>query len=96
MQVREVIGGLSSLLQIIHSVTKVAKFLNEVRESYNNVALNTTLVARQLTTIRAAHSEEEGIHNVNATMIANSRNNIELPGNTQRSSAASQPSEGQN
>lgn len=50
----EVIGGLSSILQIIDSVTRVAKRLNEVRESYNNVALNTTLVASQLSTIRAA------------------------------------------
>ena len=40
------------------------------------------------------HSEEEGIHNVDATIMANSRNSFELPGNTQRSSAASQPSEG--
>ena len=50
----EAIAGLSSILQVIHSVTKVAKRLNEVRESYNNVALNTTLVASQLSTIRAA------------------------------------------
>lgn len=50
----EVIGGLSAILQIIDSVTKVAKSLNEVRESYKNVALNTTLVASQLSTIRAA------------------------------------------
>ena len=41
-------------VEVIHSVTKVAKRLNEVRESYNNVALNTTLVASQLNTIRAA------------------------------------------
>ena len=32
----------------------MAKRLNEVRESYNNVALHTTLVASQLSTIRAA------------------------------------------
>ena len=50
----EVIAGISSILQIIDSVTKVAKRLNEVRQSYNNVALNTTLVASQLSTIRAA------------------------------------------
>ena len=50
----EVIAGLSSILQVIDSVTKVAKRLNEVRESYSNVALNTTLVASQLSTIRAA------------------------------------------
>lgn len=50
----EVVAGVSSILQVIESVTKVAKRLNEVRESYNNVALNTTLVASQLSTIRAA------------------------------------------
>ena len=50
----EVIAGLSSILQVVDSVTRVAKRLNEVRESYNNVALNTTLVASQLSTIRAA------------------------------------------
>ena len=50
----EVIAGISSIVQIIDSVTRVAKRLNEVRESYNNVALNTTLVASQLSTIRAA------------------------------------------
>ena len=50
----EVIAGISSILQIIDSVTKVTKRLNEVRQSYNNVALNTTLVASQLSTIRAA------------------------------------------
>lgn len=50
----EAIAGISSILQVIESVTKVAKRLNEVRESYNNVALNTTLVASQLSTIRAA------------------------------------------
>ncbi len=49
-----IIGGVASILQIISSVTRVAKSLNEVRESYDNVALNTTLVASQLSTIRAA------------------------------------------
>ena len=50
----EVIGGVSAILQVISSVTKVAKRLNEVAESYENVALNTTLVASQISTIRAA------------------------------------------
>ena len=50
----EVIASISSILQVIDSVTKVAKRLNEIRESYNNVALHTTLVASQLSTIRAA------------------------------------------
>lgn len=49
-----ILGGVSSILQIISSVTRLAKSLNEVRESYDNVALNTTLVASQLSTIRAA------------------------------------------
>ena len=40
--------------EVIDSVTKVAKRLNEIKESYNNVALNTALVASQLYTIRAA------------------------------------------
>ncbi len=40
--------------EVIDSVTKVAKRLNEIKESYNNVALNTALVASQLSTIRAA------------------------------------------
>ena len=39
------------------------------------------------------HSEEEGTHNVDATIMAKSRNVFELSGNTQRSSAASQPTE---
>ena len=50
----EVIAGISAILQIIDTVTRVAKRLNEVRESYNNVALNTALVEGQLSTIRAA------------------------------------------
>ncbi|KAL6720355.1 hypothetical protein ACLMJK_002276 [Lecanora helva] len=49
-----IVGGVGSIIQIISSVTKLAKNLNEVRESYNTVALNTTLVASQLSTIRAA------------------------------------------
>ena len=50
----EVIAGISSIVQVVDSVARVAKRLNEIRESYNNVALNTTLVASQLSTIRAA------------------------------------------
>lgn len=40
----EVVSG---LITVITSVTAVAKRLNEVRDRYNNVALNTTLVASQ-------------------------------------------------
>ena len=50
----EVVGGVSAILQVISSVTKVAKRLTEAAESYKNVALNTTLVASQISTIRAA------------------------------------------
>ena len=50
----EVIGGVSAILQVISSVTTVAKRLNEIAESYENVALNTTLAASQISTIRAA------------------------------------------
>ena len=49
-----IIGGVASVVQIITSVTRVAKSLNEIRESYNNVALNTLLVAGQLSSIRVA------------------------------------------
>ena len=49
-----ILGGVGSILQIITHVTKLAKSLNEVRESYQNVSLNITLVASQLSTIRAA------------------------------------------
>ena len=50
----EVIAGVSAILQVVDTVTRVAKRLNEVRESYANVALNTALVEGQLSTIRAA------------------------------------------
>lgn len=50
----EGIAAAGSILQVIFSVTKLAKQLNEVRESYGSVALNTTLVTSQLSTIRAA------------------------------------------
>ena len=49
-----IVGGIGSILTIVSSVTKLSKSLNEIRESYGNVALNTTLVASQLATIRAA------------------------------------------
>ncbi|KAL2057570.1 hypothetical protein ABVK25_001954 [Lepraria finkii] len=50
----ETIAAASSILSLISGITKLAKSLNEVRDSYNNVALNTTLVASSLSTIRAA------------------------------------------
>ena len=51
----EVIGSVSGLLTIIGAVTAVAKRLNEVRDKYNNVALNTTLVASQVGTFQVFH-----------------------------------------
>ena len=50
----ETVAAASSILSLISGITKLAKSLNEVRDSYNNVALNTTLVASSLSTIRAA------------------------------------------
>jgi len=49
-----VLGGVAAIVSIITNVTKLAKNLNEVRESYNNLSLNITLVASKLSTIRAA------------------------------------------
>lgn len=49
-----ILGGLASIGQIVHSVAGLVKSLHEIRESYNNVALNITLVTSQLTTVRAA------------------------------------------
>ena len=56
----EVIGGVSSIITLVSTITKLAKQLNEVRESYESVALNTTLVVSQLSTIKAAL---EALHN---------------------------------
>ena len=50
----EAIGAISGAITVISGVTKLSKNLNEIRDKYQNVALNTTLVASQLSTIRAA------------------------------------------
>lgn len=50
----EVIGGISGVLTIVASATRLAKNLNEVRESYKAVALNIQLAAIQLSTIKTA------------------------------------------
>ena len=50
----EAVAAASSILTLVAAITKLAKSLNEVRDSYNNVALNITLVASSLSTIRAA------------------------------------------
>ena len=69
------VGGVSSILQIISSVTKLAKSLNEVRESYNNVALNITLVASKLSTIRLAL---EALHKWRASDTVETEASIQL------------------
>ncbi|KAL8966600.1 MAG: hypothetical protein Q9197_005892 [Variospora fuerteventurae] len=50
----EIIGGVSGVLAIVGIVGKVTKKLNEVKESYDSVALNIQLAAIQLSTIRDA------------------------------------------
>ncbi|KAL8650969.1 MAG: hypothetical protein Q9210_003513 [Variospora velana] len=50
----EVIGGVSGVLAIVGIVGKVTKKLNEIKESYDSVALNIQLAAIQLSTIRDA------------------------------------------
>ncbi|KAL8788626.1 MAG: hypothetical protein Q9195_007221 [Heterodermia aff. obscurata] len=50
----EAIGVVTGVMTVISGVTKLSKNLNEIREKYKNVALNTTLIASQLSTIRAA------------------------------------------
>ena len=57
----EAIGGISAVLQIVSSVTKLAKGLNEFRERYKNVGLNTMLVVSHLTTIEFALQEIAGL-----------------------------------
>ena len=50
----EAIGVLSGVFTLISGVTKLSKNLNEIRDSYKTVALNTASVASQLSTIRLA------------------------------------------
>lgn len=50
----DAVSAVSGIITVVSAVTKLAKSLNEVRDRYNNVALNTTLVASQLNSIRAA------------------------------------------
>ena len=50
----EAIGVVSGVITVISGVTKLSKNLHEIREKYKNVALNATLVASQLSSIRAA------------------------------------------
>ena len=50
----DVVGSVSAVLTVAAAATQLAKGLNEVRDRYNNVALNTTLVSSQLSSIRAA------------------------------------------
>ena len=57
----EAIGGISAVIQVVSSVTKLAKGLNEFRERYKNVGLNTMLVVSHLTTIEFALQEIAGL-----------------------------------
>ena len=50
----EAIGALSGILTVIGCVTRLGKSLNEVKDKYKDVALNTTMVASHLNVIRAA------------------------------------------
>ena len=50
----EAIGGVGAVFTVITGVTNLSKNLIELREKYKNVALTITLVASQLSTIRAA------------------------------------------
>lgn len=75
----EVIGGVSGVLTIVGCVAKVAKKLNEVKDSYDAVALNIQLAAIQLATIRdaleaiaewrlGAQAETQASRNLDATL----------------------------
>ncbi|KAL8895545.1 MAG: hypothetical protein Q9207_008125 [Kuettlingeria erythrocarpa] len=75
----EVIGGVGSVVAIVGVVAKLSKKLNEVKDSYNSVALNIQLAAIQLATIRDAleaiaewrlsnHSSSQASKNLDATL----------------------------
>ena len=75
----EVIGGVSGVLAIVGVVAKCAKKLNEIKDSYDSVALNIQLAAIQLATIRDAleaiaewrlssHTENQASKNLDATL----------------------------
>ena len=53
----EVIGGISGVLTVVTAVTRLAKGLNDFRETYKNVGLSTMLVASHLKTIEFALQE---------------------------------------
>lgn len=75
----DIISGASAVLTIVGVVATLSKKLNEVRDSYNSVALNIQLAAIQLATIRDAleaiaewrlsnHSESQASKNLDATL----------------------------
>ncbi|KAL8998756.1 MAG: hypothetical protein Q9188_006033 [Gyalolechia gomerana] len=75
----EVIGGVSGVLTVVAFVAKLAKKLNEVKDSYDSVSLNIQLAAIQLATIRdaleaiadwrlSAQSETQASKNLDATL----------------------------
>lgn len=53
----EVIGGVSGILQVVTSVTTLAKNISDFRAKYKNVGLSTMLVASHLKTIEFALQE---------------------------------------
>ena len=50
----DVIGGIASVASLVDCVIRLAKTLNDLREKYDYAALNISLVASSLWTIRAA------------------------------------------
>ncbi|KAL8927217.1 MAG: hypothetical protein Q9208_002393 [Pyrenodesmia sp. 3 TL-2023] len=75
----EVIGAVSGVVAVVSVVTKLSKKLNEIKDSYNSVALNIQLAAIQLATIRDAleaiaewrldnHSSTQASKNLDATL----------------------------
>lgn len=54
MEAIGVIGGVASVTSLVDCVVRLAKTLNDLREKYDSAALNISLVASSLWTIRAA------------------------------------------
>ena len=50
----EVIGGIAGVASLVDGVVRLAKTLNDLREKYDYAALNISMVASSLWTIRAA------------------------------------------
>ena len=54
MEAIGIIGGIASVTSLVDCVVRLAKTLNDLREKYDYAALNISLVASSLWTIRAA------------------------------------------